>query len=253
MTRSAPRLDGPFWMVAVPLGIVAVFSALLALPATREAAQWSLGEHRPVELLSFALFVVGGVWALRVAAAERRRGSPALVVAFYALFGVGLLVVGGEEVAWGQWFVRFETPEAIAAVNTQGELTLHNHEVFNDHLEAFPMAFGLAGLLGIWLGRFRAWAPVAAPRALWVWFAVVAGVSAVDLLQDWYVLHPDFDHLVNWLDEAIEMMVAAAGLLYVALNAARLRQVEGAPAPPVVAQTPPARAPAVPEMRVGAV
>lgn len=47
----------------------------------------------------------------------------------------------------------------------------------------------------------------------------IAIVSAVDLVQDFFVLQEQFDYLINYLDEAIEMLVGIAGFLYVWLNA----------------------------------
>ncbi|WP_412060753.1 hypothetical protein [Rubrivirga sp. IMCC45206] len=216
MTRSPSRLT------ILPFALLAVFTVFLAIPATRDAAQWMLAENRPVELLSFVFLMVGGVLGLRLAAQLRRRGERGWTVAFYALFSLGLLAIGAEEVAWGQWFVGFETPEAIAEVNTQGELTLHNHKALKDHLEIFPLLFGLAGLVGVWVRRFPGWSRVAAPAALLPWFALIAVVSAVDFLQDWVVIQAQFDELVNALDELVEMFVALAGLLFVRFNAARL-------------------------------
>ncbi|WP_412068741.1 hypothetical protein [Rubrivirga sp. IMCC43871] len=216
MVRSPSRLS------ILPFALLAVFSVFLAIPATRDAAQWMLAENRPVELLSFVFLVVGGGLGLWLAVRLRRRGEAGRVVAFYGLFALGLLTIGAEEVAWGQWFVGFETPEAIAEVNTQGELTLHNHRALKDHLEIFPLLFGLAGLVGVWVRRFPGWTRVAAPAALLPWFAVIAVVSAVDFFQDWVVIQAQFDELVNALDELVEMFVALAGLLYVRMNAARL-------------------------------
>lgn len=216
LDRSRPLLP------VLPAATLAVLAVLLAVPATREAAHWLLAENHPVELLTFVFFAVGGALGLGFSGRLRRRGEPGWVWGFYAFFAVGLLVIAGEEVAWGQWFVGFETPDVIGDVNTQGELTLHNYEGFNDHLELFPLVFGLAGLVSVALAGTR-WERVASPRPLLAWYAVIAAVCAVDLLQDFYVLQVDFDHLVNALDEAVEMLVAIAGFLYVVLNAERSR------------------------------
>lgn len=204
----------------VPVAVLFVLAVVLVVPATRQVGHWLLDENRPVELLTLALLIVGGVAGLRLAGRLRRRGQPGWVWGFYALFATGLLVVAGEEVAWGQWFFGFETPAAIGAVNTQDELTLHNYEGFNDHLELFPLAFGVAGLVSLALGATR-WARLASPRPLLSWYATIAALGAVDLVQDFHVIQADFDHLVNGLAEGVEMLVAGAGLLYVVLGAER--------------------------------
>lgn len=206
----------------LPVVIVLGWAVALAIPATRDLAKALLAENQPVELLTFVFLVVGGALGLRLAWRLRHSGERTVVVAFYAVFALGLLVIAGEEVAWGQWFLGFETPEAIGAVNTQGELTLHNHQVFNDHLEAFPLLFGLAGLVSVWLARVPFFREVASPRILLSWFALIAGLSLVDLVQDFVILHPALDGMLNWLDEVVEMLVGISGFLYVWLNARRL-------------------------------
>ena len=42
------------------------------------------------------------------------------------LFGLFVLIVALEEISWGQKLFGFNTPEEIAVINSQGELTLHN-------------------------------------------------------------------------------------------------------------------------------
>ncbi|MCB4427433.1 hypothetical protein FZX09_01160 [Synechococcus sp. MU1643] len=46
-----------------------------------------------------------------------------------------MLFVGLEEVAWGQILFGWKTPENIAAVNAQNQITLHNFEFFQNHLD----------------------------------------------------------------------------------------------------------------------
>ena len=49
------------------------------------------------------------------------------------LLGVVFFVAAGEEASWGQHFLGFKTPDAIAKRNIQGELTLHNLEIFDSY------------------------------------------------------------------------------------------------------------------------
>ncbi|AHF63311.1 putative pectate lyase [Synechococcus sp. WH 8109] len=43
-----------------------------------------------------------------------------------------MLLVGLEEIAWGQILFGWTTPEKIAAVNAQNQITLHNLEFFQN-------------------------------------------------------------------------------------------------------------------------
>ncbi|WP_226399265.1 hypothetical protein [Synechococcus sp. MU1643] len=53
----------------------------------------------------------------------------------YTIISLIMLFVGLEEVAWGQILFGWKTPENIAAVNAQNQITLHNFEFFQNHLD----------------------------------------------------------------------------------------------------------------------
>ena len=51
---------------------------------------------------------------------------------FFLIFLTILLFFGaGEEISWGQRLVGVETPEELKKVNVQGELNIHNLDIFN--------------------------------------------------------------------------------------------------------------------------
>jgi hypothetical protein len=55
----------------------------------------------------------------------------------------------GEEISWGQRIFGIDTPESIAAKNMQGEMNLHNLDVFHPQDESGQSKSGLAKLLTI--------------------------------------------------------------------------------------------------------
>jgi hypothetical protein len=91
-------------------------------------------EDSVYEYLTFAAFLVAGVLAIKSGLhfwRTRKTTKPQWWTTFLAVGFIvgGLLFMGvaGEEISWGQRLLGIETPEKIAAVNTQGEITLHNH------------------------------------------------------------------------------------------------------------------------------
>ena len=76
--------------------------------------------------------------------AARARGHTYLRV---WLAGLALLfiVVGGEEISWGQRLFGFGTPEGLAAINVQEEFTLHN--IYSISLFTYPALATTAMLL----------------------------------------------------------------------------------------------------------
>ena len=104
-----------------------------------------------LENLTFVLFLLS---ALACAiAALRTHGNPALdhhrwVALFYLACAVAFFVVAGEEVSWGQRVFGIETPEALAAVNYQQEITVHNL-LSKDTLDAMTKGVAVVFLLGL--------------------------------------------------------------------------------------------------------
>jgi len=66
----------------------------------------------------------------------------------YVFLGLGLLffVSLGEEISWGQRLLGYNTPEAIAARNVQGEFNFHNLEFFNPRTMDETPKEGLAAI-----------------------------------------------------------------------------------------------------------
>jgi len=213
----------PVALALILFPFVAIFlcSAFLALPLTRSAAAWMLKENRPVEIFTFVILIIGGIKGLQLAWQIKIKGEQPLVLAFYLAFSMGLLLIGLEEISWGQQFFGFGTPDAIQNINAQNETNLHNLGVWQNYLEMFPLIFGIAGLVSIWIARLPALYKLSAPYILLLWFVIIALFSAIDLLHEFVIILPILDILFNQLDELVEMLVGVSGMLYIWLNAKR--------------------------------
>lgn len=73
------------------------------------------------------------------------------VGALFLLLSAGLLFIAGEELAWGQRLLFFDTPEALAAVNAKREVSLHNIASVEKWFTLGKLAAGLYGAFGAWL------------------------------------------------------------------------------------------------------
>ncbi|MDQ4088580.1 MAG: hypothetical protein M3177_11325 [Pseudomonadota bacterium] len=84
-------------------------------------------EDRLLEWLSAALLLLGcGSLALAFLALHRAPDRHVYALAALAGLSLLLLVMAMEEISWGQRVLGFQTPEAIAAANWQGEFNFHN-------------------------------------------------------------------------------------------------------------------------------
>ena len=194
-------------------------SFLLLLPrTTRPAMLWLLEEDHPVETLTFVFLFAGGVVGLALARTLRRRGEKFWVWGFYLVFSVGLFLVAMDEIAWGQRVLGFRTPEAIRAVNRQGETTFHNIGDLQGRSEWLRLAFGLGGIVGVLLSFRPVFARVGAPFLLLPWFLLISVHAAIDAWNDYFPIQPRFDFTMQRTSEVVELLIGMAGFLYVFLN-----------------------------------
>ena len=203
--------------------VLAAAAGTLLLPPTRSLFLWIVSEDRPVELLTFFLFIAGGFFSLRNAVVLRQSGTAWWVVAYHTAFGLGLVLVGMEEAAWGQRWLGFETPAWFREINAQGEVTLHNVQALQGRSELFRLAFGLAGLIGVALWRYPRLRAIAAPPVLTSWLVLISLHAAIDTYNDFEPLGRRIDFGIARSSEIIELLIAAVGFLYGWLHGRILR------------------------------
>ncbi len=190
----------------------------LIIPATIDATLWLLKENHPVELLTFISLLAAGILGFRLVWQTRQAREDWWISIFFTLFTIAILFTAMEEIAWGQWFFGFDTPDFWHEINRQGETTFHNIGSLQGHTEILRVIFGLGGLLGLalnWLPKFK---PIAVPPALWLWFVIIAGHASIDYYNDFYAIGRQFDWVMMKSSEFLEMLIGTAGFLYVLLH-----------------------------------
>ncbi|MGI9288970.1 MAG: hypothetical protein ACR2P1_26590 [Pseudomonadales bacterium] len=158
------------------------------------------GEDKFFEWFSaVAWFAAAVLFGMALQAVIRR---PGLVhpVWYFGLLAI-TFIAAGEEISWGQRLFDYETPAVIANSNLQGEMNLHNLELFDvrtsvdgDHKTGIQrwLTFGRMGSL-IWIGflvilplatkfippmaRFFGWARVPVPPIQLAYFGIVGYMS----------------------------------------------------------------------------
>ena len=230
LSRGLLSRAGSRWIVSTPFVVAVAYSALLTFKPTRAFALLMADENYPVELLTFALLLAGGIYGVRLAILARRRGLHALWMVFYLAFSLFLLLTAMEEISWGQWFVHFHTPESIARINTQQEFTLHNLKGLGGNTVWLRLAFGVGGFAGMALGLFpAAFRAVAVPPKLWAWFLVITAFALGDLVTDFVGSGSPVAALFEVMSEVVELLIAAVACLYLWLKAKELLGTAAAP------------------------
>lgn len=195
-----------------PLWVTVGFVLTMASDCFRPLLAPHLREDGPLELATFLVLAIAGVYGLRVAIAGRK-ALPWWHITFFAAFGTGLILVALEEIAWGQTLFGFESPDFFASNNEQGETTLHNLGGAHGNSHYLYMVFCLGGLAGAYLPKHLLGdlqVPRSAVPTLWVIFSLTLFEFlhfALDL--DWA------QHGVGRkAPELIEFWVACVGFIY---------------------------------------
>ncbi len=206
-----------------PVIIVLVFSFLWAIPNTRPIAAVTQSENHTVELLTLVTLLCASIVGVQLARTTRRQGKGMLTYGFYAIFSATLFLAGMEEISWGQWLFDFEPPAAITAINTQGELNLHNLPGLHAPFEMLRIVYGLGGLAGVWCYTQRQTRDIGTPVALTCWFVLITILAALDF-QNYFT--PPGDTLIFFaarlLAEVLELLIGMSAALYMWMNWRRL-------------------------------
>ena len=124
-----------------------------------------------VENLTAVWLFLGGVFLFAVALMERKVFQRLVYVAG----GVALIYGAGEEISWGQRIFGWRTPDILAEINSQGELTLHNtflHGIHYQVLRYGPLLLCIISLSAFLCGKERVFGILPPPIPLAASFVV---------------------------------------------------------------------------------
>ena len=120
-----------------PFGAMALFAAYRLGVSDVESYKVLVSEGSVVEWLTFLFFLAAGALFLLTGRGEwvtdRAKGQLGLGALFLAL-GLVSLLIGFEEMSWGQTIFNWDTPELFNNVNAQKETNLHNLELIQDRI-----------------------------------------------------------------------------------------------------------------------
>ena len=131
--RDFATVDVVIWLPLVTfytVGLVGVFTPSLetqAMAFINSGQYWTVSESEElgIERLEAFLWLVG-CSSFACGAYRAKKLGPRL---WLVGFGLMCFVALGEETSWGQHYLGYETPEAIASMNVQNELNVHNTDL----------------------------------------------------------------------------------------------------------------------------
>ena len=73
------------------------------------------------------------------------KSQPKIWGTIYYLFAIALLIIGLEEMSWGQRLIGWQSPDFFQLYNSQEETTIHNLEWFRHYLHQAYICIGFVG------------------------------------------------------------------------------------------------------------
>ncbi|MCF7569079.1 hypothetical protein L3X37_11985 [Sabulilitoribacter arenilitoris] len=200
-----------------PFILTLIMGSFFIFRSTENFGFWLLEENSPIELLTFIIFLISGVFGIYTI---RNINLPLEKYAklFYIVFSLFLILIAMEEISWGQWFFHFETPREWSKINGQQETTLHNLNGMQGHSEFLRMFYGAGGVFGVLLGFFNKFKKISAPPVLISWFLIIFCHAVVDYIQDRVSISVRYDFAIVKTSEFIELLIAGSSFLYLWLN-----------------------------------
>jgi hypothetical protein len=160
LLRERLWADAAEWRIgrtaALAFLLVPLVGAFLVALARLDLSVYTflVAEDSLLEWAQVGAYLAASVGAVLVAVALSRTGGR-LALAAYVVLALGCFFAAGEEIAWGQRVLGLETPEGLAAVNMQNEITVHNIGPAQTAFHGVQVLAGAFGSLGAWLIRRR--------------------------------------------------------------------------------------------------
>ena len=94
------------------------------------------------ENLQFFFYLASSITAFLIALREYRKGKYIFAICFVALTIV-MFFIAGEEISWGQRFLKIQSPEILVQYNAQREINIHNLNGINSYQYLYYMFVSL--------------------------------------------------------------------------------------------------------------
>lgn len=124
-----------------PLPIILLF--IFIYLRNQQLYRWMISEDSLVEWSQFALIAASSLISLKLSLFLKKNNT--ILAIIFLVLAIGLLVVAGEEISWGQRILEIQTPQQLAQRNLQEEITIHNIDVFFGLVYRGYMVIGLLG------------------------------------------------------------------------------------------------------------
>jgi hypothetical protein len=141
----------PFYYLILPITMFGFWILLHTFPETYRLL---VIEDGLLEFLQFFLYIISAFTAFKIFLHFKKIPKKKVYAICFLFLSAGLVFVAFEEISWGQRLLGIETPETIAEINAQEELTIHNLHIFqHDILHLAYMSVGIYGSFSYFIAK----------------------------------------------------------------------------------------------------
>jgi len=205
------------WVIIPPF-LVALILTLLSSPAFFDLHPYLWGENKIVETIQFPIFILAGIQSLTIAWGMLVQVERTLTWGFYLAFAFVMFFVALEEIAWGQQYLGFRSPDIFREINVQNEFTFHNIPLLQDKTDILNLGFGLFGLIGFILAGSDKFRKISVPGILVPWFILIVALSAVGVWVNLFVGKRPINYSIHIQTETAELLIGLVGCIFPWLN-----------------------------------
>ena len=190
---------------------------------------FNIGRYYPLiredgilEYLQFILYFISFLYSLKIFLYYLKQSKRKIHALFFFFLTFGLLFIAGEEISWGQRIFQIETPSKLAAINAQGEITLHNIKYFQkNYLHLVYIGIAVYGLLSNFILKkffskiYQKYQQLTFPCYLFFCFFVLFIYYVLfDYFQFLYILTPEARANIFLSEEIAETYLAMAMIIF---------------------------------------
>lgn len=106
--------------------IVFLLFILIMIGIDEKQARFLVGDEFGLVEPATALILIPAVYAGIKCFQYKYLLPNKLIIAWLVLITLGCVYIAGEEISWGQHYFKWQTPEAVQALNDQQETNIHN-------------------------------------------------------------------------------------------------------------------------------
>jgi len=216
----------PFWLLALALTFRSFFPS--------SYFQHFVIEDSAIEYITMFVYLLTAFYcvkSLKIIIGSQHLSSyiKYLYSLIFIIIIIGSLWVAGEEISWGQRILGYETPNAVALQNKQGEFNFHNFEPFMKYLYQIYALIALYGasawLLAKLLSKILHNSKISklflffSPPVFLISFFIHMLFFAATRLE---LIFPQLRNQFNYIEETMELFLSIGIVLFIYFNFKKL-------------------------------